>query len=74
MQSILAGILRAVLALFAGTVGTSDQDISAALIGFIDGIIAGDPNKIGAAALTLGVIVWSIYDKRKEAKSKEAVQ
>lgn len=71
MQAILGGILRAVLAMFAGTVGTTDADLGTALTAFIDGLLAGNSNQIGSAALTLGVIVWSIYAKRKELKDKE---
>lgn len=73
MQAILGGVIRALLALFAGTVGTSDADLMTALTAFIDGLLAGEPNKIGSAALTLGVIVWSVYAKRKEIKDEKPV-
>ena len=70
MQAILGGVIRALLALFAGTVGTTDADLMTALNGFLDGLLAGEPNQIGSALLTLGVIIWSIYSKKKEAKVK----
>jgi len=70
MQAILGGVIRALLALFAGTVGTTDADLMTALNGFLDGLLAGNANQIGSAALTLAVIIWSIYSKKKEAKEK----
>lgn len=72
MQQILGGIARAIIALMAGTVAGSDADLGSALKAFIDGLLAGDANQIGSTLITLAVIVWSIYAKRKEIHDKEA--
>ena len=71
MNGIIAGIIRALLALFAGTVGTTNEDIGAAFNVFIDGIVSGNSNQIGSALLTIGVIVWSVYEKKKKEKKNE---
>ena len=71
MNGIIAGIIRALLALFAGTVGTTDADIGASVNVFIDGLVSGNSNQIGSALLTLGVILWSVYDKKKKEKIDE---
>lgn len=70
MQSVIFGIVRALLAAYAGVVGTSDADLSKGLHDFIDGLMAGNSNQIASAGLTLAVIIWSVYSKKKEAKEK----
>ena len=71
MNAVIGGIIRTLLALFAGTVSTTDENIAATFNDFVSGVASGEPDKIGSALLTLAVIAWSIYDKKKRSQKNE---
>lgn len=68
MTAVSGGIIRALLATLAGIYGTSDADVAAAINGFFDGLISGDPNKIGAAIVTVLIMLWSVWSKKRNEK------
>lgn len=68
MSGIWTGIVRALLAMVAGAMGSSDSDIASAVHSLAGSIVSGDPNAIGAALLTFAIILWSVYEKKRKEK------
>ena len=71
MSAIIAGITRHVLPLLGAVWAGSDAEIGASVRGLIEQIASGDTSAISDSVVTLVAIAWSIYDKKKNAITKE---